>query len=117
MYSKELLNEEVRANLSVNDAERIISSINENLDDDDLTEKLRQVRNFFARGGSDLNFDQNELEIQTMVKMIQPLMENFVKTEWLDGLALLFQILFNSSDFYSQSPSVLDLYFPGEKLR
>ena len=117
MYSKELLNEEVRASLSVGDVERLISSINENLDDDDLTEKLRQVRNIFARGGSDLQFDQNELDIQTLVKMIEPLMANFVKTEWLDGLALLFQILFNSSDFYSRSLSILDLYFPGEKLR
>ena len=117
MYSKELLNEEVRASLSVGDAERLISSINENLDDDDLTEKLRQVRNIFARGGSDLQFDQNELDVQTLVKMIEPLMENFVKTEWLDGLALLFQILFNSCDFYSRSGSILDLYFPGEKLR
>ena len=117
MYSRELLNEDVRSKLSQSDAIHLVATIKEDLDDDELLEKLRQVRNLFARGGEDLSFDQNEFGVDYLVKMMTPLLHNFIETEWLQGLELLFQILFNSGNFYSSSKPVVDLYFSEEKLR
>ena len=117
MYSRELLNENVRSKLSPNDAIKMVATIKEDLDDDALLEKLRQVRNIFARGGEDLSFDENEFGVDYLVKMMTPLLHNFIETEWLQGLELLFQILFNSGNFYANSKPIVDLYFSEEKLR
>jgi len=95
---------------------QLVASVKEELDDDELIEKLRQVRNIFAKGGADLAFDANELGSDCMIKMMSPLLANFVETGWVDGLKLLFQIIFNSAPFFANEPSFVALYFSPEKM-
>ena len=117
MYSRQLLDENVRARLTEGDVRQLVATVKEELDDDELIEKLRQVRNVFAQGGSDLAFDSNEFGIDCLVKMINPLMVNFVETSWMDGLKLLFQIIFNSTPFFAQDKaSFIELYFTSDKM-